>query len=219
LIEQPQLQPGETLISTLRHGLTELNRDKRVGGHTDVPLLEEGRRQAEEARANFDGTPYDVVITSPLKRAVETAAIVTGLPPAQMVVELLCIERHFGQMEGLTRPEVEARFPQLVYLQIDHVGYSLNPPSGETFEALRARARQFFERVMGWYSGRRIVISSHQNFLQQLHGFIQGRDPYDSLRTDLLNLELNQFHLGPDGTLIAHRSILLCPDAGKHRSF
>lgn len=219
MIEQPQLQPGETLISTLRHGLTELNRDKRVGGHSDVPLLEEGRRQAEEARANFDGTTFDVVITSPLKRAIETAAIVTSLSPAQMVIEPLCIERHFGQMEGLTRPEVEARFPQLVYLQIDHVGYSLNPPGGESFEALRARARQFLEKVLSLSSGRRIVISSHQNFLQQLHGFIQGRDPYDSLRADLLNLELNQFHLASDGALIAHRRFFLCPDVGKHRSF
>ncbi|MGH2628065.1 MAG: glutamate-cysteine ligase family protein, partial [Anaerolineales bacterium] len=53
---------------TLRHGLTELNRNKRVGGHSDVPLLEEGRRQAETARQTFAGTPVDVVITSPVRR-------------------------------------------------------------------------------------------------------------------------------------------------------
>jgi len=79
MIEQPDLQPGQTLLLTLRHGLTELNRDKRVGGHTDVPLIEEGRRQAQEARANFQGTPFEVVVSSPLERAIQTAVIVTGV--------------------------------------------------------------------------------------------------------------------------------------------
>lgn len=219
MIPQAILKPNEILISTIRHGLTELNRDKRVGGHIDVPLLEEGREQARIARENFAGTPFDVVITSPLQRAIETAEIVTDLPREKMVVEPLCIERFFGQMEGLTRPEVEVRFPQLVYLQIEHVGYSLNPPGGESFEALRARAQRVFEKILSQHRGMRVIIFSHQNWLQQINGLIQGRDPYDSLRADILNLELNQFHLAADGTLISHQKFLLCPNADKHASF
>lgn len=219
MIHLPSLSPGETILMTLRHGLTELNRDKRVGGHSDVPLLAEGRRQAETARQTFAGTAVDVVITSPLQRAVETAQIVTGLPVSSMIPEPLCIERFFGGMEGLTRPEVEARFPQVVYLQIDHIGYSLNPPGGETFDALRVRAERFLAKVLDDHRGQRVLVSSHQNFLQQLHGTLLGRDTFDSLRLDLLNLELNVFHLAADRHRLAHERIFLVPDADKHASF
>lgn len=219
MIPLPVLAPGETILMTIRHGLTELNRDQRVGGHSDVPLLEEGRRQAETARETFAGTRVDVVITSPLRRAVETAEIVTGLPASSMILEPLCIERFFGRMEGLTRPEVESRFPQIVYLQIDHIGYSLNPPGGETFDALRARAERFLAKALTEHAGKRVLVSSHQNFLQQLHGALFGRDTYDSLRLDLLNLELNVFHLASDGRRLGHDRVFLVPDANKHASF
>jgi broad specificity phosphatase PhoE len=219
VITTPDLAPGQTLVMTVRHGLTELNRDQRVGGQTDVPLLPEGRQQAEAARRVFEGTPLEVVVTSPLRRAVETAAILTGWPSERFVVDELCSERSFGQMEGLTRAQVQERFPQIVYLQIDHVGYSLNPPGGEPFEALRRRAEQFADRILSQHPGRRLLISSHQNFLQQLHGVLLGRDTFDALRLDLLNLELNAFHLGPERQLIAHQRHYLVPDAGRYASF
>jgi len=219
LIVEPHLRRGETLILTVRHGLTELNRDQRVGGQIDVPLLPEGREQAEVAHQAFDGTAFDVVISSPMERAVETAAIVTGVPSSEIQIEPLCTERSFGQMEGLTRAEVEQHFPQIVYLQVGPIGYSLNPPGGESFDDLRRRALRFREWLLSNHAGKRVVVSSHQNFLQQLHGLFQSRDPYDALRTDVLNLELNQFHLGTDRTLQSHHSFLLFPDANKHASF
>ena len=108
MIEPPPLQPGQTLLYTLRHGLTELNRSKRTGGRLDAPLIDEGRQQAEEARENFDGTPLDVVVSSSLQRAIETARIVTGWPRDRMIIDDLAIERSFGEMEGLTQDEIRA---------------------------------------------------------------------------------------------------------------
>ncbi|MCL6553727.1 MAG: histidine phosphatase family protein [Firmicutes bacterium] len=219
MIAQPHLAPGETLLYTLRHGLTELNRTKRTGGRLDVPLAEEGRRQAEEARRRFAGTALDVVIASSLRRAIETAEIVTGWPRERIVIDDLAVERSFGQMEGLTQDEIRVRFPDVIYVPIDHVRYSLNPPGGESFEALRARARTFLARVLAAYRGQRILVSSHQNFMQQLHGELRGLDPYAALKYDILNLELNQFHLDVDGRLLTHRVYQLCPDAARYPSF
>ncbi len=219
MIEQPELREGETLLTTIRHGLTELNRDQRVGGRIDVPLIEEGRAQAREAAARFDGTPFDVVISSPLLRAIETATIVTGLPDEAIVIDDLCTERSFGAMEGLTPAEVRIRYPQVRYLRIGHIGYSLNPPGGESFPALHERARRFLARTLDRFRGQRILVFSHQNFLQQLHGVILGLDPWGSLERDILNCELNQFHLGPGGELLGHRVVHLVPDAAKHPSF
>lgn len=220
MIEIPALAAGDTLICTLRHGLTELNRDKRIGGqHLDVPLLPEGIRQAEEARAAFAGTPVDVVIASPLTRAIQTAEIVTGWPREAIVIDARCTERSFGRMEGLTRVQVESQFPDVRYLQIGHIGYSLDPPEGEPFPALQARARQFLDRALDRYRGRRVLVSSHQNFLQQLHGILRGEDPFEALRWDILNLEFNLFHLDSHDSLRDRRAIQLVPTAAQHPSF
>jgi probable phosphoglycerate mutase len=220
MIEIPVLAPEETLLLTLRHGVTELNRDKRVSGQTlDVPLLPEGIRQAEEARQRFVGTPLDVVISSPLARAIQTAEIVTGFPREAMEIDPQATERSFGRMEGLTRAEVESRFPDVRYLQIGHVGYSLNPPDGEPFPALHDRARRLLQRLLERHRGRRILVSSHQTFLQQLHGVVRGLGPFEALHHDILNLELNLFHLNPQGLLTSHRREQLAPGAAQFPSF
>lgn len=219
MIEQPVLAPGQTLLYTLRHGLTELNRSKRTGGRLDVPLLDVGRQQAEDARASFEGTVIDVVIASSLRRAIETAEIVTGRTREQIIIDDLAIERSFGEMEGLTQDEIREKFPFVIYVPIDHIRYSLNPPGGESFEALRTRARAFLARTLAAHRGKRVLVSSHQNFMQQLHGELRGMDPYAALRHDIVNLELNQFHLDADGRLMRHRAYFLCPDASKYPSF
>jgi broad specificity phosphatase PhoE len=219
VIEQPEPALGETLLSTIRHGLTELNRDQRVGGRVDVPLIQEGRQQAEEAQATFNATPFDVVISSPLQRSIETASIVTRLPPDRIEIDELCTERSFGAMEGITPAEVRERYPQVRYLHIGHIGYSLNPPGGEPFPDLQARARRFLDRLLTRREGMRILVFSHQNFLQQLHGVLLGLDPFGSLQHDILNCELNQFLLGPQGALRGHRTVQLCLSAARHPSF
>jgi broad specificity phosphatase PhoE len=219
MIEPPDLAQCHTLLFTVRHGLTELNRDKRVGGHYDAPLIEEGRRQAREANGSFDGTHFDVVISSPLSRALETAEIIAGVRREDIVVEEGCTERSFGEMEGLTPAQVRERLPQVRYVRIGHVDYSLNPPGGETFEQLHERARRFLERTLELHGGKRILLFGHENFLQQLHGVINGLGPMKSLERVILNCELNQFCLDADGSLISHRRVELCPSASDYPSF
>jgi broad specificity phosphatase PhoE len=219
MIEAPDLAQCHTLLFTVRHGLTELNRDKRVGGRYDAPLIEEGRRQAREANGSFDGTHFDVVISSPLSRALETAEIIAGVRREDVVVEEGCTERSFGEMEGLTPAQVRERLPQVRYVRIGHVDYSLNPPGGETFEQLRERARGFLERTLKLHGGKRILLFGHENFLQQLHGVIHGLGPMESLERAILNCELNQFCLDADNSLISHRRVELCSSASDYPSF
>jgi probable phosphoglycerate mutase len=219
VIAQPPLASNETLVSTVRHGLTELNRDKRVGGRIDVPLIPEGREQAEEARVAFAGTPFDVVVSSPLRRSIETATIVTGVAPRDVEIDDRCTERSFGKMEGIAPSEVPTRHPEVRYLQIGHVRYSMNPPNGEPFPDLHDRARAFLEGLLERHSGKRVVVFSHQNFLQQLHGVVLGLDAIESLEHDILNCELNQFHLAADGSLVGHITVQLCATAAEHPSF
>jgi len=219
VVEQPDPGGCHTLLFTVRHGLTELNRDKRVGGRYDAPLIEEGRRQAREASEAFDGTAFDVVISSPLSRALETAEIIAGVSREDIVVEAGCTERSFGEMEGLTPAQVRERLPQVRYMRIGHVDYSLNPPGGETLEQLHERARRFLDRTLESHGGKKIVLFGHENFLQQLHGVIRGLGPMESLEQTILNCELNQFCLDADVSIISHRSMELCPSAKDYPSF
>lgn len=219
MIPQPTLNPNEILISTIRHGLTELNRSKRTGGRTDVSLIEEGREQALAACATFAGTPFDVAYASSLKRASETAKIIAGVEPPVLQIDDLCIERSFGKMEGLTRAQIMEQLPEVKYIPIGHVHYSLNPPGGETFAELHERARRFLEKILTKHRGQRVLVFSHQNFMQQLHGVMRGLDPMQSLEYDILNCELNQFHLVADGKLIAYQTFQLCQNANAFPSF
>ena len=219
MIQQPDLSGGKTLLSTVRHGLTELNRDRRVGGLMDVPLIEEGRKQAQEASRAFKGTPFDVVVSSPLVRALETAEIVAGVQREDIVVEEGCIERSFGEMEGLPATEIRERLPEVRYKRVGYVDYSLNPPSGESFEQMHERARGFLNLLLEKYRGKRVVIFAHENFLQQLHGVIRGLGPMESLEQGILNCELNQFLLDDWGSLVSHRRVELCASAAEYPSF
>ncbi len=219
MIPQPELKPNEILISTIRHGLTELNRSKRTGGRTNAPLIEPGRMQAQEACATFAGTPFEVAYASPLKRAIETAQIIANVAPPQLRIDELCTERDFGAMEGLTRAEIMERLPQVKYIPIGHVHYSLNPPGGESFEMVHARARQFLQKVLAQHRAQRVLVFSHQNFIQQFHAVMRGLDHMQALESDILNCELNQFHLGADGKLIAYQTFQLCNEANKFPSF
>ena len=209
---------SDTVIATVRHGLTQLNRDKLVGGRVDAPLIDEGRVQAREAAAALDGMRFDVVVSSPLARALETAQIVTGRARDEIVIMEECTERSFGLMEAISPAEVPRRFPGVRYLEIGHVRYSLNPPEGEPFEDLHARAKRFLARLLHEYAGQRIAVFSHQNFLQQLHGVIRGLGPYESLEYDILNCEMNEFRLR-DGDLVESRTLQLCSTAARFPSF
>jgi ribonuclease H / adenosylcobalamin/alpha-ribazole phosphatase len=210
---------GGTVVLTVRHGLTELNRDRRVGGRIDVPLVDEGREQAREAATRFAGTRVDAVVSSPLVRAIETAELVTGWARERLEIDEDCSERSFGAMEGVDPGEVPERFPHVHYLRIEHVGYSLNPPGGESFDALHERAHRFAGALLERHRGSWVAVFSHQNFLQQLHGVLRGQDPYHALEADILNCELNAFALDATDALVEQATVQLVPTAGEHASF
>ena len=91
-----------TRILLVRHGETDWNRDRRVQGHTDIPLNDEGRRQARALAAELDGEIVDTTYSSDLLRARETAEILCLERGTQLVVLAALREKHFGTWEGLT---------------------------------------------------------------------------------------------------------------------
>ncbi|MEN9722918.1 MAG: hypothetical protein RJB38_904 [Pseudomonadota bacterium] len=128
-----------------RHGETDFNREQRFQGHLDIPLNEQGRRQAQELAQSLKHLGIECLLSSDLSRARETAEIVArGL--AVPVFETSNLrEAHLGDAQGLTTAEIELKFgSQLVekwrspFLSDADVSY----PGGET-------GRQVLERVLG----------------------------------------------------------------------
>lgn len=177
-----------TRITTIRHGQTAYNAEKRYAGTIDVPLSEKGIKDAENAAIRLMDYKFDIVITSKLKRAIQTAELVVTGHNIQLIQNEFCNERNYGRMQGLNYIEVEEIKPRIQYLKLNNDFHSLNPPSGETFPALRKRARTFSEFIFQNYMGSDILVVSSSAFMQQLHGLYQGVDWIESLRNEIHNL-------------------------------
>ena len=160
------------MIYLLRHGETSFNRQGRFQGRNDSALTEKGVAQAVAMGAALAALIGDDragwrIETSPLGRARQTAAIVAealGLPEAR--VEPRLIEASYGALEGLTRPEVDARWPELVGVQ-GVFGYA---PDGEPLAELDARARAW----LGDRDGRRTIAVAHASIGRAIRGAYVG---------------------------------------------
>lgn len=100
-----------TDLVLVRHGETEWNRLQRVQGRTDIPLNDTGRQQARATALRLTGEHFDAVVASPLSRAAETAQIIADglrIGPVELVDDL--VERHYGEAEGMTGMDIEARW-------------------------------------------------------------------------------------------------------------
>ena len=101
----------------VRHGVSEANLANMWSGTLNVPLAPEGHEQAKLAgqKAAKDGIKFDLIMSSPLDRAQQTAqhiARATGYPIEDIVTYDRIIERNFGELEGTSNPEAAARYRQ-----------------------------------------------------------------------------------------------------------
>ena len=105
----------------IRHGLSEANKANKWSGSTDTPLTPEGHEQAKivGAKAKNQGLVFDIIISSPLQRAVHTAnhvALATGYDQSKIVLLPELSERHFGILENTHSPEAVKLYTQGEYM-------------------------------------------------------------------------------------------------------
>jgi probable phosphoglycerate mutase len=96
----------------IRHGESVANAEGRLQGHLDIPLSDRGRRQAERLAERLAPFGVEALYTSPLLRAKGTAEIVGGRLGLAIEERPALMERNVGELEGLTRDEIIARFPR-----------------------------------------------------------------------------------------------------------
>ena len=128
----------------VRHGETEWNRDGRIQGHTDVPLNELGRRQIKTLAKRLAERKFSMVYASDLSRAIETAQTIAGVSDASIKTYADLREFSYGDWEGLTLKEAEAKdsglFAELMKLE----NSQFSAPNGETTPQVLDRVRRFY---------------------------------------------------------------------------
>ena len=142
----------------IRHAETEWSRDRKHTGRTDIPLTDEGRDHARALSARLAGHDFAAVLTSPLSRARETAAL-AGFADAEVDNDLT--EWDYGSYEGVTTAEIRETRPDW-YLWRD------GAPGGEAPADVAARADRVVERLLAVDGD--VAVFSHGHFLRMLAG-------------------------------------------------
>ena len=184
--------PVETIIHTVRHGHTAYNAEKRYAGTIDIPLSEQGIKDCRAVAAKLAHYHFNVVVTSTMKRSIETAQLLVPGHPV-IVHSALCNERLFGVMEGRTWDEVLKFDPPVLMIDVGHDLHTVNPQNGEPFEDVWQRAKRFRNFIFKIYKGKSILVISHGVFLQMFHGLLKGANCIESLAVYPANLELASF--------------------------
>jgi probable phosphoglycerate mutase len=151
-----------TTILLARHGETDWNLDGRFQGWADPPLNGTGCEQARALAEKLRDVPFDAVYSSDLRRAHETAVIVADPHGVPVVTDPGLREIDVGSWSGLTRAEIDERWPGA-----DH-------HDGETREAHLARVLATVERIARAHHGERILIVSHGGSLRTLRRHCGG---------------------------------------------
>ena len=135
-------------IYLVRHGETELNQKKCYYGHMDVGLSEKGVKQAKAIGAFFQNRSFDVVVSSPLIRAVKTAEYILGGREQKIVVDERLSEQNFGIFEGFTYEQLLEGYPdEFQSWNQDFSGYRI--PGGESFSDVRDRIDNYLKELIG----------------------------------------------------------------------
>lgn len=175
----------ETVICIIRHGETDWNSLGKLQGREDIELNALGREQALQIAEYLRTETFDIIVSSPLKRAYETALIVStqcAIPDICIVDEIM--ERDYGSASGLLPEERRRRFPGGI-------------PDQEDFEHLRQRAINGIMKIANDFKGKRIIIVSHGALTNSILYTLSSGE-YGSFKTRLKNGCINKIIIKND---------------------
>ena len=176
----------ETQIYFLRHGQTDNNREGRMQGRVDIPLNETGRAQARCVARRLKSISFDAVYSSPLRRAVETAQIVTGLPTQEINIEPRAIELGFGIWDNRLHAELEKETEQFDILW-DETDKYVPPQGAEPLEDLMTRVHAMLQELAARHAGGRILVTTHGGVQQAVFTIVERRPLRDMWKNFLGN--------------------------------
>jgi len=183
------------IVSFLRHGSTAWNEQGRMQGRRDIPLSARGRAEVRAWRIPEQPTARTQWVASPLRRAAETAQLLSG---AKLEYAHALIEMDWGAWEGFRLDELRTRFGA-EFARMETLGLDFRPPGGES-------PRDVLHRVQRWLAdvgalGNSVVAVSHNGVLRAVLAAATGWDMTCKPPLRLQPESLHRFAVTPDGTI------------------
>ena len=150
----------KTRVFVIRHGETGYTRERRYAGSRDIPLSETGIVQCEAVAQRLAASAPAAVYASPLERARTSAEIIAKPHRLAVTVDAAFSEMAFGPWEGLTREEVEARFPD-AYRTWRSAPHELRQDGGETLVDVAGRVARGLQALRDGHGGQTLVLVTH----------------------------------------------------------
>jgi 2,3-bisphosphoglycerate-dependent phosphoglycerate mutase len=159
-----------TKLCLIRHGETTWNAERRLQGHTDIPLNTKGIQQARQMAQAIKNTKlsFDALYTSDLKRAADTANAIVELFGVEARVDSALRERHFGALQGLTIQDAPLLQPAIWQA---HIARDLEHElaGGESIEQFAIRVQTVLDKIQEQHSGQTILLVSHGGTLDMVY--------------------------------------------------
>jgi len=152
------------IVAFIRHGQTDWNRDGLLQGSSDIPLNDTGREQARDAFTTLRSMPWDAVVSSPLRRARETAQIIAdglGIPLGAAYPGL--IERDYGPLEGTPSSDAIDRWPTREY------------PGAETLDSVATRGAAALAQIAADHPDGAVLVVCHGTIIRYTLARLAGR--------------------------------------------
>lgn len=159
-----------TKLCLIRHGETTWNAERRLQGHTDIPLNTKGIQQARQMAQAIKNTKlsFDALYTSDLKRAADTANAIVELFGVEARVDSALRERHFGALQGLTIQEAPLLQPTIWQAHIARdLEHELD--GGESIHQFALRVQTVLDKIQEQHTGQTILLVSHGGTLDMVY--------------------------------------------------
>lgn len=144
----------------IRHAQSSANAERRIQGHLDVPLSERGLRESALLAERLAQQAIDVLYTSPLRRARQTAEVVGAKLGLELIERPALIERDVGELAGLTREEIVERFPHYLPQRLD-VRPEIDVPGFENDGAFRQRVLDELHELIERHTEGTVAAVTH----------------------------------------------------------
>lgn len=172
------------MIYIVRHGQTDYNLEKRITGRIDISLNNTGIIEAKELKEELKDISFDYVFVSPLKRAIETAKIITN---NDLIIDDRLIERCNGDLEGKRKEEINFSFDFNDFYSKEH--------GIESVSEIRKRVNSFLNEIKRKYPHKNILIVTHGGIIINMRYYFEGEpksgkvDEYLARNCDILKYE------------------------------
>ena len=165
-----------TIIYLTRHGETEWNIEKRLQGRGDSPLTKDGIQRAKELRDRIKNIDIDVIYSSPIKRALNTANILRGNKNIDIVTDDRLMEMCFGDYEGKKIDIIQKENPNWDIKLIMQGNVEICAPNGENLKEVRERISKLMNKIIAENIGKSILIVTHGITLKALMYYFKDKD-------------------------------------------